>query len=106
MGNATAQVHFTIVDDELAVSVPPELEPLNDFFEAEVGTSDTTVDLIEHHVRHDRGWQFTGNACQLTLDGETVTVTHTYTGACTSLSRTDFRAILAHLGAVLAESYG
>jgi uncharacterized protein YacL (UPF0231 family) len=103
MSNATTHVHFTIVDDELRVSVPPALETLNDFFETEIGTSDAMLGLIEHHVRHDRTWQFTGNACHLHLDGETVTIEHNYTGARTSLTRTDLRALLTDLRALLTE---
>jgi hypothetical protein len=106
MSNATTQVHFTIVDDELEVSAPPALEPLNDFFETEIGTSDAKLGLIEHHVRHVRSWQFTGNACHLHLDGETVTIEHNYTGARTILTRTDLRALLTALRALLTESYG
>lgn len=106
MSNATAQVHFTIVDDELEVSVPAELAPLNDFFEIELGTSSAMLDLLEHHVRHDRTWQFTGNACHLDLDGESVSIKHAYTGARTLLTRADFRALLTDLRALLTESYG
>jgi len=105
MSNATAQVHFAIVDDELAVSVPPALEPLNDFFETEIGTSDAMLDLIEHHVRHDREWQFTGDSCHLEIDGETVTIEHAYTGASAVLTRVDLRALLADLRALLTESH-
>jgi hypothetical protein len=104
MSNATAQVHFTIVDDELEVSAPPALEPLNDFFETEIGTSDAMLDLIEHHVRHDRTWQFTGDACHLRLDGETVTIEHEYTKARAVIPRADLRDLLAALRALLAES--
>jgi hypothetical protein len=101
MSNATAHVHFTVLDDELHVSVPPELETLNDFFETEIGTSDTMLGLIEYHVRHEGAWQFTGNVCQLHLDGDTVTIEHDYTGTRTTLSRADFRALLTDLRALL-----
>jgi hypothetical protein len=103
MSNATTQVHFTIVDDDLKVSAPPGLKPLDDFLETEVGTSDAMLDRIEHHVRHDRTWQFTGNACHLRLDGETATIKNTYTGASTVLTRTDLRALLTDLRALLAD---
>lgn len=103
MNNATTRVHFTIVDDELKVSAPPELEPLSDFFETEIGTSDAMLDLIEHHVRHERTWQLTGNACHLQLAGETVTIEQNYTDGHASLARTDFRALLANLRALLTE---
>lgn len=106
MSKATTQVQFTIVDDELEVSAPPTLEPLNDFFETEIGTSDAMLDLIEHHIRHDRVLQFTGNACDLHLDGEKVTIEHIYTGARTILTRADLRALLTDLRALLTESYG
>jgi hypothetical protein len=102
MSNATTHVHFTIVDDELRVSVPPALEALDDFFETEIGTSDAMLDLIEHHVRHDRTWQFTGDACHLHLDGDTATIEHNYTGARTILSRADLRTLLADLRALLS----
>jgi hypothetical protein len=105
MSNATTQVHFTIVDDELEVSAPPALEPLNDFFETEIGTSKAMLDLIEHHVGHDRTWQFTGDACHLRVHGESVTVEHEYTGASTTLPRADLRDLLATLGDLLTESY-
>jgi hypothetical protein len=101
MSNATAQVHFTIVDDELSVSAPPALAPLNDFFETEIGTSEAMLDLIEHHVRHDRVWTFTGDACQLELDGETVTIEQTHTGAGAVLSRVDLRTLLGDLRKLL-----
>lgn len=101
MSNATTQVHFTIVDDELEVSAPLALEPLNDFFETEIGTSDAMLNLIEHHVRHMRTWQFTGDTCQLQLDGESVAIEHNYTGARTTLTRSDLRVLLANLRAVL-----
>jgi hypothetical protein len=103
MSNATTHVHFTVVDDELRVSVPPELETLNDFFETEIGTSDAMLGLIEHHVGHERTWQFTGNACHLRLDGETVTIEHDHTGARATLTRADLRALLADLRVLLAE---
>jgi hypothetical protein len=106
MSNATTQVHFAIVDDELEVSAPPALEPVGDFFETEIGTSDAILDLIEHHVRHDRTWQFTGDAGHLRLDSETVTIDHNYTGARAILTRTDLRALLIELRALLTESYG
>jgi hypothetical protein len=101
MSNATTQVHFTVVDDELEVSAPPALEPLDDFFQTEIGTSEHMLELVEHHVRHDHAWQFSGNACHLRLDGETVTVEHDYTGASTVLTRTDLCDLLADLRALL-----
>lgn len=104
MSNATAQVHFTIVDDDLEVAVPPELEPLDDFLETEVGTSEATLDLLEHHTRHTRTWRFTGNACQLDLSPATVTITHLHTGSGTSLSRADFLSLLADLRTLFTES--
>jgi hypothetical protein len=103
MSNATTHVHFTIVDDELQVSVPQGLETLNDFFETEIGTSDAMLGLIEHHVRHERTWQFTGNVCHLHLDGDTVTIEHDCTGTRTTLTRADLRALLSALRALLAE---
>jgi hypothetical protein len=102
MSNTTRHVHFAIVDDELHVSVPQELETLNDFFETEIGTSDAMLGLIEHHVRHERTWQFTGNVCHLRLDGETVTIEHDHTGARTTLTRGDLRVLLTDLRALLA----
>lgn len=101
MSNATTHVHFTIVDDELQVSAPRELATLNDFFESEIGTSDAMLGLIEHHVRHERTWQFTGNSCHLHLDGGTVTIEHDYTGTRATLTRTDFRTLLTDLRALL-----
>jgi hypothetical protein len=106
MSNVTAHVHFAIVDDELEVSAPSELEPLNEFFETEIGTSDAVLDLIEHHVRHDRTWQFTGDACHLRLDGEMVTIEHEYTKARTNLPRADLRDLLTALRTLLNKSYG
>jgi uncharacterized protein YacL (UPF0231 family) len=103
MNNATAQVHFAIVDDELEVTAPPALVPLDDFFETEIGTSEAMLDEVEHHVRHDRTWRFTGDACHLRLDGEDVVVEHGHSGASATITRTDFRALLADLRAVLAE---
>jgi uncharacterized protein YacL (UPF0231 family) len=100
MSNATTQVHFTVVDDELEVSVPPELEPLNDFFEIEIGTSDARLQLVKHHVSHDRTWQFTGNACRLHLDGETVVIEHNFAGTRMTLTRADLRALLTDLHAL------
>lgn len=101
MSKTTAQVRFTLVDDGLEVSVPRALAPLDEFFETEVGASDATLDMIEHHVRHDRTWQLTGDACQLDLDGETVTVRHNYTGTHTTLTRADFRSLLTDLRVLL-----
>lgn len=103
MSNATAQVHFTVTDDELSVSAPAELAPLTDFFETEIGTSEAILDLVTHHVRHDRTWRFAGNACALTLDGETVTVEHLHTGARAVVTRTELRALLSELRALVAE---
>ncbi|MCT2582647.1 hypothetical protein [Actinophytocola gossypii] len=102
MNHATAQIHFAIVDDELAVTAPPALAPLVDFFEIEVGTSDAMLDEVEHHVRHDRTWRFTGDACRLRLGVEDVVVEHTHTGASATVPRTEFRGLLADLRAVLA----
>lgn len=106
MSNATTQIHFTVVDDDLEVSAPPALEPLNDFFETEIGTSEAMLDLIEHHVRHDRTWHFTGDTCHLRLDGETVTIEHNYSGAGTVLTRSDLRVLLTNLRTLLTESHG
>lgn len=103
MNNATTQIQFTIADDDLAMSVPPELAPLDDFFETEIGTSDAMLDLIEHHVHHDRTWRFTGNACHLRLDGESVTVEHNHTGATASITRADLRTLIANLRALLTD---
>lgn len=103
MSHATAHVHFTIVDDELQVSVPQEFDALSDFFESEIGTSDAMLRLIEHHVRHERTWQFTGNVCHLHLDGETVTIEHDHTDARTTLTRADLRALLIDLRTLLTE---
>jgi uncharacterized protein YacL (UPF0231 family) len=103
MSNATARVYFTVVDDELQVSVPQELEALSDFFETEIGTSDAMLRLVEHHIRHERTWQFTGNVCHLQLDGETVTIEHDHTGARTTLTRADLRALLTDLRSLLTE---
>jgi uncharacterized protein YacL (UPF0231 family) len=96
-GGVATQVRFAVVDGELEVSAPSTLEPLDDFLESEIGTDDATLDLIDHHVRHDREWQFSGNACQLRLDGERVTVTHNYTDVSVDLSRDDLRGLLAAL---------
>jgi hypothetical protein len=104
MSNATAQVHFTVIDDELSVSAPAELAPLTDFFETEIGTSEAMLDLITHHVRHDRTWRFTGNACALALSGETVTIEHLHTGARAVLTRAELRALLSELRALVAEN--
>jgi len=104
MSNATAQVHFTVVDDELSVSAPVELGPLTDFFETEIGTSEAMLDLITHHVRHDRAWRFAGNACTLALDGETVTIEHLHTAASAVLTRAELRALLNELRALVAEN--
>jgi hypothetical protein len=101
MGNATAQVHLTVVDDDLEVVVPAELEPLDDFLETEIGTSETTLDLVEHHVRHARTWSFTGDACQLDLANATVTITHLHTGVSVELSRADLLGLLAELRVLL-----
>lgn len=106
MSNATTHVHFTIVDDELAVSAPLALAPLDDFFETEIGASDAMLDLIEHHVRHDRTWQFTGDACHLDLDGETVVIEHLHNGARLTLTRADLRALLTDLRTLLADDHG
>jgi hypothetical protein len=103
MSNATKRVHFTLVGDELRVSAPPELEPLSDFFETEIGISNAMLDLIEHHVRHDRAWRFTGNACHLDLNGKTVSIEHNYTDARTIVTRTDLLALLADLRALFSE---
>ena len=54
MNKLTTQVHFTITEDELKASAPEALEPLTDFFEEEIGTSETMLDLVEHQVRHSR----------------------------------------------------
>jgi hypothetical protein len=105
MSNTTTQVQFTIVDDELEVSAPLTLEPLDDFFETEIGTSDTMLDLVDHHVRHDKTWQLTGDACHLILDHETVAIEHIHTGARVTLSRTDLRALLADLRATLTKNH-
>lgn len=104
VNNTIAQVHFAIVDDELEVSAPPELEALRDFFETEIGASDAMLDLIEHHIHHDRIWQFTGDACHLQLDGETTVIENTYTDTRATLTRTELRALLANLRALLTES--
>ena len=104
MSNATAQVHFTVVNDELSVSTPAELAPLTDFFETEIGTSEAMLDLITHHIRHDRTWRFAGNACGLALDGETVTIEHLHTGARAALTRAELRALLNELRALIAEN--
>ncbi|MGB3438711.1 MAG: hypothetical protein WBA97_08150 [Actinophytocola sp.] len=106
MNKATTQIHFAVVDNELEVSAPPALAPVTDFFETEIGTSDTMLDLIEHHVRHDQTWRFTGDTCHLSLDAETVTIEHNYTGASTNLTRTDLKALLTNLRDILAESDG
>jgi hypothetical protein len=106
MSNATAQVHFTIVDDELEVSVPPALEPLKDFIETEIGTSDVKLDLIDHHLRHDRTWQYSGDACRLDLNGERATVKHSYTGAFVQLTRAELRDLLTTLRDLLTTHYG
>ncbi|MCE7001807.1 hypothetical protein LWC34_02970 [Kibdelosporangium philippinense] len=103
MSKATTRVRFTIVDDELRVSVPKELDTLTDFFETEIGTSEAMLGLIEHHVRHERTWQFTGNACHLYLDGQTVTIEHDYAGTRTTVDRADFRILLSDLRAVLTD---
>ncbi|GAB3872887.1 hypothetical protein ACFQ1S_06760 [Kibdelosporangium lantanae] len=103
MSNTTTQVHFSIVDDELEVFAPPALAAVHDFFETEIGTSDAMLNLIEHHVRHDHRWQFTGDACHLHLDGETITIEHGYTGARTILTRMDLRTLLTDLRALLTE---
>ncbi|MBP2330426.1 uncharacterized protein YacL (UPF0231 family) [Kibdelosporangium banguiense] len=103
MSNATTHVYFTVVDDELQVSVPQELAALGDFFESEIGTSNAMRGLIEHHIRHERTWQFTGNVCHLHLDGETVTIEHDYNGTCTTLTRADLRALLTDLRVLLTE---
>ncbi len=103
MSKATTHVHFTIVDDELQVSAPPALAAVDDFFETEIGTSETMLALIEHHIRQDRTWQFTGNVCHLSLDDDTVTIEHHYTGARTTLTRADLRALLADLRSLLEE---
>lgn len=102
MSNATAQVHFTVVDDELSVSAPAELAPLTDFFETEIGTSEAMLDLVTHHVRHDRVWHFAGNACGLALDGETVTIEHLHTLAQAVLTRAELRALLSELRTLVA----
>jgi uncharacterized protein YacL (UPF0231 family) len=103
MNNATTQIHFAIVGGELTVSAPPELEPLNDFFETEIGTSEAMLDQVEHHVRHDRSWQLTGNACCLRLDGETATIQNNYTGTSATLTRIDLHALLVDLRALLTK---
>ena len=103
MNNATSRVLFKIIDDELEVTAPPALAPLADFLETEVGTSDVMLDLIEHHVRHDRVWRFTGNACRLHLDGEAATIEHDHTGARTTITRPDLSELLANLRTLLAE---
>lgn len=105
-GSVATQVRFAIIDGELEVSAPSTLEPLDDFLETEIGTDDATLDLIDHHVRHDREWQFSGNACQLRLDGERVTVRHNYTAASVDLSRDDLRGLLAALRVVVGQELG
>lgn len=103
MSNATTHVHFAIVDEELQVSAPQELAGLNDFFEAEIGTSEAMLGLIEHHVRHEPTWQFTGNVCHLHLEGDTVTIEHDHTGTRTTVTRADLRALLTDLRVLLTE---
>ncbi len=103
MNNATAHVNFTLVDGELEVSAPAELDALSDFFETEIGTSDAVLDLVTHAVRHEPTWRFTGNTCHLRLDGETVTIEHEHTGARAVLTRAELRALLTDLHTVLDE---
>ena len=101
MNKLTTQVHFTITEDELKASAPETLEPLTDFFEEEIGTSETMLDLVEHQVRHSREWHYTGDACHLTLDGETAKIEHIHTGASITVTRTDLRTLLTDLRTVL-----
>jgi hypothetical protein len=104
MNNATAQVHFRLVDDELEVTAPAGFGALSDFFETEIGVSAAVLDLVTHHVRHDRTWRFTGNACHLLLDGETATIEHQHTGERTVLNRGELRTLLTDLHELLDES--
>lgn len=102
MSNATTQVHFAVVDESLEVSVPPALAPLDDFFETEIGTSEVLLGQLEHHIRHDRAWRFTGDACSLRLEAEAVTIGNNHTGDRMTLTRGELRALLTDLRAVLA----
>lgn len=101
MSSLTARVRFAMHNGELHIRVPPELEPLDDFLESEIGADRATLDIVDHHVRHDRKWKFAGNSCELALDGDTATITHDYTGTTITLTRHDLHDLLAELSTIL-----
>ncbi|HEU5470851.1 MAG TPA: hypothetical protein VFV67_09375 [Actinophytocola sp.] len=96
MVKATSTVRFARdADGGIRVTVPPDLHPLDDFLETDLGDSASALDQVVGRVR-DGGadpWAFGGDCCHLTVHADEVLIENDFTGARVTLSRAEFLAI-------------
>lgn len=97
MAKTTESVRFTRnADGCVNVSVPPDLQPLDDFLETDLGDSDA-LELVVGRVRDaaTTRWVFGGDCCHLTVRGGEVLIENDFSGREVTLSRAEFLVIVA-----------
>ncbi|HET9142211.1 hypothetical protein [Actinophytocola sp.] len=91
MGKATKTVKFTWnAAGRVAVAVSPDLRPLDDFLETEIGESLSTLALITGRVRAGEPWAFGGDCCHLTVRAGEVCLENDFTGCRVTLAGAEF----------------
>lgn len=91
-------------DGSVSVSAPPDLQPIDEFLETDLGESPAERRLVAEHAR-DPGpdpWGFGGDSCHITVRPETVLVENDFDGRRVTVPRTEFVRILGDFERALA----
>lgn len=107
MGKATKTAQFTRnADGYVVVTVSPDLQPLDDFLETEIGESLTTLALVTARVRAAGAepWTLGGDCCHVTVRSAEVLIENDFTGRALTLSGSEFLEIAAEFEHAVREA--
>jgi uncharacterized protein YacL (UPF0231 family) len=107
VGKATKAAQFARnADGYVVVTVSPDLRPLDDFLETEIGESLSTLGLITARVRaaDAEPWTFGGDCCHLTVRSDEVLIENDFTLCRLTLSGTEFLEIAAEFERAVHEA--
>jgi uncharacterized protein YacL (UPF0231 family) len=94
-------------DGHVSVSATPDLQPLDEFLETDIGDNLSDLELVTHHARHPGSdpWGFGGDSCHVTIAAEEVLVENDSTGQQVALSRSEFLEILRDYAKVVGHEH-
>lgn len=93
----------------MSVSASPDLQPLDDLLEGDIGENIPDLEIIAEHTRNPGPdpWGFGGDSCHVSIGPGEVHVENDATGQAVTMPRAEFLRILdEYAGAVAAARAG